>query len=202
MAPKPKQTIASSSAAAASTTVGGSSSHEAPVSGKWNGFSPLRTRGGSVLLTSFWSFKNFCWSWSVDADLTGPRLICECGPCVEEQNTDLVIWRFFALSMRSSRLQIEREFRELRVLRLLNAALVLWDSRLSLNDLETFSKCGVQTRAPCGPHVSVTERGSHVLSLVFEPQHLVWFHCSQSTNCEFSFFGNTPSYWIRECITF
>jgi len=55
-------------------------------------------------------------------------------------------------------------------------------------------------RAPCGPCVSVTERGSHVLSLAFEPQHLVGFHCSQSTDFVFSFILTLHFVQTRECL--
>jgi len=68
-------------------------------------------------------------------------LICGRDPCIDKQNTDLVIWPFFALLMRPSHLRIEREFRGLYVLRLLNAGLVyetrIWVSRLKFLSMES-----------------------------------------------------------------
>ena len=43
----------------------------------------------TLSLNFFLKFQNFCWSWTVDADLADPRLICERGSRVDKQDTGL-----------------------------------------------------------------------------------------------------------------
>ena len=92
MAPKSKHTaVSSSSTAAAPTSAGGSPPHETPISGnKWL----CHCWEHEELRILILKFKNFIWSWTVDAGLTCPHLIYKRDPRVNEQNADLMIFAF------------------------------------------------------------------------------------------------------------
>ena len=94
------------------------------------------------LLTSFWSFKNFCWSSSVDAKLTGPHLICERDPRVDKQNADLMILAFFCFVNVTLASANWTWVRGLRIWRLLNTGLV-YETHVWVSRLREISKYGV-----------------------------------------------------------
>ena len=156
MAPKPKQSAASLSAATP-TAMGGSPPQEALI---------LVSRMAS--LNFFLMFWNFCWSWTVDADLAGPCLICEHSSHVDKQNVGLVIVAYFCLIQRDP-----------RVCELIASPgdSASWDFLMRVSfmrlafeslDLEELLSMESRCRLHVWSRVLVIEHGSHMLNHLFE----------------------------------